>query len=333
MKVSELGEFGLIKRLSQISDSSKGWKGRWGQHIVIGIGDDTAVWRSQGLELATTDTLVQGVHFTLDTTTWRELGWKSLAVNLSDIAAMGGIPAYALVSLALPGDTEVEDVIQLYKGIGEVADRFETVIAGGNISYAPLAVITIALVGVASNNHILTRSAAVPGDLIAVTGYLGSSAAGHYMLSNHLRFDAKTTNFLRNAHLEPFPRVFEGQSLARHGVRAGIDISDGLVADLTHICEMSRVGACIEIEQVPIHPLVKSTFPERCLTFALSGGEDYELLFTANRKTIEGLKEEISCPLTILGEVTTDKVGQVTVLDAKGSPLSIDKKGWDHFVA
>lgn len=332
MKLSELGEFGLIEKLSQISNSLKSWKGKWGQQIVVGIGDDTAVWHSQGLELATTDTMVQKVHFTLETTTWKELGWKSLAVNLSDIAAMGGIPAYALVSLSLPGDTDVENIVQLYHGMTEIAEQFETVIVGGNISDAPLVVITIALIGIASDSHILTRSAAVPGDIVAVTGYLGSSAAGRYMLNNHLCFEPGTTAFLRKSHLKPQPRIVEGQTLAHRRVRAGIDISDGLLADLTHICEMSRAGARIYVEQVPIHPIVKSAFPRKCLSFALSGGEDYELLFTANRETMEAVRENFNCPLTIIGEITKDNTGKVIILDRNGSPLSIDKRGWDHFV-
>lgn len=323
MKVSELGEFGLIELLSEIVSKGKD------RQIVVGVGDDAAAWRSDDSTLlATTDTLVQGVHFTAEST-WRELGWKALAINLSDIAAMGGIPQYALVSLSLPEDTEVDDVTQLYHGLAEAVNQFKMTVVGGNISSAPLVMINLMVLGQAHPDGILTRSAALPGDLIAATGYLGSSAAGLRMLTNHLQFDPQTAAFLRGSHLKPQPRIAEGQLLARKGVRAAIDISDGLVADLGHLCKASQVGATIEVDRVPIHPGVRTAFPRECIDFALTGGEDYELLFTACEKVIDEIRPIANLPVSVIGEITQE--GGVNLLDKEGNPFPVVKKGWEHF--
>lgn len=323
MKVSELGEFGLIELLSEVLA-----QGEKDPQVVVGIGDDAAAWRVDDSNLlATTDTLVQGVHFTAEGT-WRELGWKAIAINLSDIAAMGGLPRYALASLALPGDTEVEDVTQLYQGMAEIAKRFKVTVVGGNISSAPLVMITMAVIGQGQTEGILTRSAAVPGELIAVTGYLGSSAAGLRMLTHHCQFGPETMTFLRRAHLQPQPRIAEGQILVRKGVRATIDISDGLVADLGHLCKASKVGAILKVDQVPIHPKVRAAFPQESLDFALTGGEDYELLFTASEEVMENVRTLADFPLTVIGKIIQE--GGVTLLDKEGKPFSLDKKGWEH---
>lgn len=326
-----MGEFGLIGLLSEIVS-----RGVADPRILLGPGDDAAAWRvGDATLLATTDTMVQGVHFTTEST-WREVGWKALATNLSDIAAMGGVPQYALVALSLPDDTEVDDVVQLCHGMKEVADRFQVAIIGGNISSAPVAVVTLTVIGQAQPEGVLTRSGAVPGDLIAVTGYLGSSAAGFKMLTDHLRFAPQTTAFLRKAHLQPWPRIAEGQLLVKQGVRAAIDISDGLVADLGHLCKASQTGAVVKADAVPIHPEVTAAFPQECLDFALAGGEDYELLFTASEEVVGRVKASMArskhgadCPITVIGEITPK--GGVSVVDKEGRPLAAGEKGWDHF--
>jgi len=334
MKVSELGEFKLIEVLTRII-TAEGVDKTIKERPLLSINDDTAAWcRGNSIELATTDVLIQGVHFTLDTTTWQELGWKALAVNLSDIAAMGGIPQYALVTLSFPGETDVDCLRQLYQGMSRAARRFDTAIVGGDTNKAPLVSINVALIGASSNNEggLLTRSAALPGDLIAVTGYLGSSAAGLKMLHNDLDLDEETTHLLRKAHNQPYPRVAEGQLLLQHGVRAAIDISDGLIQDLSHICRASNVGAQVMMDRIPIHPLIQSAFGGDSLTLALSGGEDYELLFTTPREIMTGIKKTIKCPLTIIGEILSDKSGQVELVNAEGNIVDWDRQsGWDHF--
>ncbi len=330
MKISELGEFGLIELLAKIVGQPKG------KQVLIGIGDDAACWRTgASMQIATSDSLIQDVHFTLSTTTWRDLGWKALAVNLSDIAAMGGLPQYALVSLGLPGDTEVESIAELYEGIEELARLFDVSIVGGDSVGAPVVMVSLAVVGRAQKSlSILTRSAAAPGDLIAVTGYLGASAAGLAVLRGVLELyleDEETVGTLRKAHLRPYPRVVEGQALALHGVKAAIDLSDGLVSDLRKLCKASGVGARLFTSQIPVHPLIRSSFGGDAIQLALSGGEDYELLFTARREVIERVKRAFACPVTVIGE-TVAETEMVRVIDEHGNELRVEKAGWEHFV-
>jgi len=324
MKVWELGEFGLIELIAEIVGKASR------KDIVLGIGDDASVWRTESsIQIGTTDILIQDVHFTLKTTTWRDLGWKALAINISDIAAMGGKPSYALVSLGLPPETEVDSVAELYQGLMEIATKFDVDICGGNISSAPVAIINLSVIGEASHN-ILTRSAALPGDQIAVSGCLGQAAAGLKMLRAGLEFDSETTAFLREAHLRPRPRVAEGQILVQNGVRAAIDISDGLVSDLAHISKASHVGAKVWVHRLPIHPLVSAAFKEESLGLALSGGEDYELLFTAKSDVIERVKGLMPSPVTVIGEILSGEPGQVTLYNERGQVVEWNEQGWEH---
>ncbi len=334
MKVSELGEFGLIDLLSKMAYSAQDKQLASWQQLIIGIGDDAAAWRSDAsIQLATIDSFIQDVHFTLGAASWEDLGWKAIAVNLSDIAAMGGIPRYALVSLALPGHTEVEDVTALYKGMIELAQRFEVAIVGGDTSSAPLVAINITILGSSGgqDKHILTRSAAKPGDKVAVTGELGAAAAGARMLNSQIKLSPEATACLKKAFLHPYPRIAEGQLLVEHGVKAAIDISDGLIQDLSHICKASQVGARIEIDRVPIQPEVKANFNDTALEMALSGGEDYELLFTGSTEVIDKIRKAASCPVTIIGEIVAAKTDEITLIDRKGEPFNLNKTGWEHF--
>ena len=335
MKVSELGEFGLIALLSKmVSSTENNQLAPWHQ-LIVGIGDDAAAWHGDALtQLATVDSIIQDVHFSLNTTSWRELGWKALAVNLSDIAAMGGVPKYALVSLALPEHTEVEDVADLYKGMLELAQQFEVAIVGGDTSRAPVVSITVSVFGAAkASGEILTRSNAKPGDKVAVTGYLGAAAAGLKMLTNQLQFDGEVTACLRGAFLRPLPRIVEGQLLVEYGVKTAIDISDGLISDLKHICEESQVSARVEIDRVPVHPMVKANFGDESLELALSGGEDFELLFTASTEVIDRVGATAACSVTVIGEIGATRAGEVSLVDINGTPFDLRKSGWEHFTA
>ncbi len=326
MKIADLGEFGLIDMLAGIVP-----RGGPEHRVLIGIGDDAAVWEGDGATiLATTDALVEGVHFRPGTP-WRELGWKALAVNLSDIAAMGGVPQYALVNLSLPGQTEVEQAAQLYRGLAELAGRYGVAVVGGNVTAAPVVMIAVALIGRALEEGVLRRSGAVAGDRVAVTGHLGMAAAGLGLLRGDFRLPPGSGEALRKAHLQPAPRVAEGQALVRAGVRAAIDISDGLVADLNHICTASKVGARVDVDAVPVHPQVREALGPRALDLALSGGEDYELMFTAPERVVQGVAGALgeACPVTVIGEVTEGtKVG---LLARDGRTYYIGGQGWDHF--
>ena len=334
MKVSELGEFGLIDRLAGLAYGARDKEAESWRRLILGIGDDAAAWHGEAsVQLATVDSLVQDVHFILGLTSWGELGWRAMAANLSDIAAMGGVPRYALVSLALPGDTEVDDVVALYKGMIELARSFGVAIVGGDTSRSPRLVINITILGSVKNRsqHILTRSAAKAGDKVAVTGYLGAAAAGLEVLRQHITIDAGSGAGLKQAFLKPYPRVAEGQVLVEQGVRAAMDISDGLLGDLKHICEASGVGARIEIERVPVHPAVKANFGDRALELALSGGEDYELLFTAGDDVMKRVTASVSCPVTVIGEIKADKKGGITLVDRAGKEVKPAQTGWEHF--
>ncbi len=329
-----MGEFGLIQQLAKIACEAQGKETAAARQLIIGIGDDAAVWHDDArVEMATADSFIQDVHFTLDTASWNELGWKALATGLSDIAAMGGVPKYGLVSLALPGDTEVEDVIDLYRGMMELGKQFDVIIVGGDTSSSPLVIINTTVLGSAKgeNMHILTRSQAEPGDKIAVTGYLGAAAAGLEMLHKHLIFDPEASTCFRKAFLQPEPRIAEGQLLVEQGVKAAIDISDGLVSDLSHILKASQLSARIEVERVPVHPAVKANFGDKAVEMALSGGEDYELLFTASAEVVGRVSEKASLPVTVIGDITADKTGEITLIDKEQKPYRLKKTGWEHF--
>ncbi len=334
MKVAELGEFGLIELIANLINGAKNHQEPSYQKLLISIGDDTAAWQGDStIQLATTDTLVQDIHFKLKDTTWKELGWKSLAINLSDIAAMGGVPQYALVSLSIPGDLEVNNISELYKGMIDLAKKFGVAIIGGDVTNAPNIVITITVFGSLEDRgkFPLTRSSAVPGDLIAVTGYLGTSAAGLKMLTEKTNISEETRRLLRQAHFCPSPKVKEGQELLRLGVKTTIDVSDGLISDLGHICEMSKVSAQIRLDWLPIHPSVKAIFKSDCVDLALSGGEDYELLFTAEQQVMDKVKEALTLTVTVIGEITRAEAEKVTVLDKEGKIVPWRHRGWEHF--
>lgn len=333
MKVSELGEFGLIGLIERvIARLEKASPAR--RRLKVGIGDDCAVWLGDGsIEFATTDTLVQDVHFHSGMISWRELGWKALAVNISDIAAMGGWPTYALVSLSLPGSIGASDIADFYRGMISLGNRFGVAIAGGNIAQSPVVVITLTVMGTLGKGakYPLLRSAAAPGDLIAVTGSPGLSAGGLRMIATGMGLDASTARLFRRMHNMPIPRVSEGQVLRQTGVKCAIDISDGLVGDLAHICQMSGVSAIVRLAKLPVHRKLKLAFPADYLDMVLYGGEDYELLFTAKPRVVPLVKRALKCPVTVIGEVVTKHRDMVTVVDASGKPVPHGLGGWEHF--
>jgi len=330
MKLSELGEFGLINILSKIVEDSRDPQSPQWKNMVAGIGDDAAAWKNKrGLTLATTDCLVENIHFKPGQSSWRDLGWKALAVNLSDIAAMGGKAGYALVTIGLPREAEVESIIDLYEGIIELGNMWGVAIAGGDITSSEKFIISLTVTG-NSGKHLLRRSSARPGDIIAVTGNPGMAAAGYKLIEDGIE-ETETDAPLRQAFLRPSPRLAEGIAICASGSRTAIDISDGLVADLGHICNSSGTGARINTDLIPVHPTARKIFPDQALDMALGGGEDYELLFTAEAQVIEKVKRTTSTRVTVIGEVTTGPAGVVNVIDENGRPYRVEKAGWDHF--
>ena len=326
VKVSELGEFALIRVLQEMVCESG-----LPSAMTLGIGDDAAAWRNRdSQELATTDTMVDGVHFLHDAQSWADLGWKALAVNISDIAAMGGLPRHALVTLGLTPDTQVDDVKSMYEGMLDCCREYGCTIAGGDIVRSPVTFVTVSVVGSAPG-PLLTRTAARPGDVVALTGPLGSSAGGLRMRLDNLSLDYEVAKRLAQAHDRPVPRVQEGQILVREGVRAAMDVSDGLVDDLGKLAAASGVGAVVCASSVNVHDNLKTAFPEDYLSLALNGGEDYELLFTAGEEVMGSTLAALGPSAAAIGRIVAGRPGEVRVLDENGAELEISRRGWDHF--
>ena len=284
MKLSQLGEFGLIKNARDIFKSLN-------ENIVVEIGDDCAAikLRKGFLLIATTDALVEGIHFNLDYTKPYQLGIKSININLSDIAAMGGIPLYVLLSIAVPQNFSVKFINEFLMGVKEGAQRYKVSVIGGNVSSSKNEFsINITILGEVEKKYMLLRKGAKAGDKIFVTGYLGNSAAGMKILKS-----GQWQKKLIERHLMPSPRLTEGRFLAVRGLATSmIDISDGLASDIRRICEESNVGANIFIKNIPISRELKSEIrnPKSEINLALYGGEDYELLFTVKPENVRKLK-------------------------------------------
>ncbi|GBC83239.1 Thiamine-monophosphate kinase [bacterium HR10] len=328
------GEFEWIRRIRERAR-------RFAPELVVGIGDDAAILeRSPGKWwLVTTDALIEGVHFRREYAPAHLLGQKALAVNLSDIAAMGGQPRFFVLSLAVPGDLEEAYVEDFLAGIIAAADRYATILIGGNLAASPSGLaITVTLIGECAAHRAVRRDGAMPGELICVTGQLGLSALGLKLLSEGYRLSDQLCERARRpilAHLAPEPRVALGRYLAEAGVaRAMIDLSDGLSQDLLHLCEESRVGAVISAEALPVVAEAME-FGADPLELALHGGEDYELLFTLKEEEAARLEEARArfpdLPVTCIGR-TTGEAGQV-YLERAGHRERLLPRGYDHFRA
>ena len=330
MKVFEIGEFDLIDRVNSIS-------GRPASDVRIGIGDDAALVSHDSNEiLLTTDALVENVHFT-NKIPPHAVGYKAIAVNISDIAAMGGKPKHILISLSLPGHTEVEVVDEIYKGMIDCAKKFGAGIVGGNMSKSKEIVINVTVTGTVEPKNLRKRGTALVGDSILVTGSLGGSAAGLLAIENGIIDpDEYRGNELLEKHLYPKALVEESRVLAKLGSRAQEDISDSLYLDLSNICLASNVGAVVDVSKVPVAPEaseVEKSINIDPLNLALSGGEDYELLLTASKEEVkkmrEGLLRETGTELSEIGEIVAGS--GVRFIDSTGEEIRYDKSGYDHF--
>ena len=341
MLVREIGEFGVIERLNRmVVGRGAGNEAVRAFPLLVDTGDDTAVWQAgEGRELFTTDTMVEGVHFTRKTTPWRELGWKAIASNISDVASMGGLPTYALITLGLPPETMVSHIEEMYRGMLEIGEEYGTGVVGGDIVRSPVFFVTTALTGVTQSPPLL-RSTARPGDAVAVSGWLGSSAGGlRLMLDPELAEGTDAAEgapeFLRNAHRRPAPAVQAGQILSHAGIETAMDVSDGLVDDLGKLCTASGVAARLNASAVPTHPLLRQQFPDECLSLALGGGEDYVLLFTGPPDVVEPLIPQLGEGAAVIGAIVPpeelDGAGRVAVLDNSGRGIPLSGGGWDHF--
>ncbi len=336
-RVRDISEFELIHRLRDVLPDSV----RSSVAVSLGIGDDTAAWQPPNGEsvLVTTDSLIDTIHFRTDWTSWLDLGWKSLAVNISDIAAMGGIPALATVSLALTGDEMVADLAELYRGMGEIAQREGVVLAGGDIVRAPHDFgIHVTVLGTTQKHRFLSRSHAEPGDIIAVTGTLGAAAAGLALLqlpADDPRRLATTAPLLIAAHTRPEPRVRAGGLALEHGAHAAMDLSDGLFGDLPKILAASGVDADIDLGALPVAASIRALFPDRWLELATRGGEDYELLLAIPPNRFEQLQTALrdnDVTITSIGRIGDRSSNPILrARDPGGNLTTVTTGAFDHF--
>ncbi len=329
MDLREIGEFGLIHRIRKMMKT-------FDPHLVQGIGDDVAVIQmGEKALLATTDILIEDIHFVRSWIDPCSLGKKALTVNLSDIAAMGGIPKYFLISLGLPKDLPFSFISFFYRGLKERARRFQVDLIGGDTSLSQKIVINICLLGEGSRQDLVFRKGAKVGDDLFVSGTLGDAALGLKILQQ--KEESERPKGLIKRHLSPYPRIQLGQTIARHHcATAMIDVSDGLLIDTSHLLEESGVGVRIWEDRLPLSRVYRkwmNTYLKDPYPLALNGGEDYELLFTASpkmRKKILSLAITSKVPMTRIGEILPKEQG-IRIVKKNGKEVSPSCLGFDHF--
>lgn len=330
MRIQELGEFGLIERIRKVS-------GRYSGHpeILLGIGDDCAAvkYLKGGCLLFTTDTLVENIHFSKKYYSYYDIGYKVIAVNLSDIAAMGGIPQYCLVTLGLPHNLKVHEVDGIFRGINALCSEFDVKVIGGDIIKSPESLfISVTAIGKTATGSGIKRNGAKPGDIIFTTGTFGDSAAGFFILKKGI----PGWGNLEKKHLRPVPRIKEGLFIANtKSANSMIDSSDGFDKSVRFICQESRVGCEIDLDKIPVSAEFKTFTSDFRLEFTplkagtsdliLFGGEEYELIFTAP----ESKKHLFEKHFSPVGKITKNKT--IVYTDSKGKRINIKNCGFDHF--
>jgi thiamine-monophosphate kinase len=316
-----LGEFDLIARYFAAHGTRS--------DLLLGIGDDAAVVESpphKRLVIAM-DTVVEGVHFLTDADP-RDVGYRVLAVNLSDIAAMGAIPSWMTLSLSLPRSDEAW-VRGFAEGLFELAREHNVALIGGDTVKGPL-VVTIQIAGYVESDRWLMRSGARPGDLLFVSGVPGEAAGGLALMKRDgvtAESEAESEH-LRGRFLRPQPRILLGREL-RTVASAAMDISDGLLTDLDKLCAASSCGARVQIERLPKSQAMQAMFDQSsCIEYSLAGGDDYELLFTVPSERVDSIAGlSVSC--TQIGEITSDRH---VVCELDGKAVNIAHRGYDHFI-
>jgi thiamine-monophosphate kinase len=293
--------------------------------VVVGVGDDAAVVeRGTGELVLTTDVLVEGTHFDRSTTSARHLGFKAITVSVSDVAAMGASPRYALCALTLSDDTDVSWTMELFGGMREACDEYGVTLIGGDLARGSDVNVAVTVTGEVAPGRAVTRSGAEPGNVVVVTGALGASAAGLRLVPLRQKWNDEERAAVRR-HFRPVARVGEALALARNGATAMIDVSDGLALDLVRVAAASDVGVQLRLPDIPVDPAARRDE-------ALSGGEDYELLATIPPDGVESaradLLETFGVPLTVIGAVV--ERGCV-VVDDDGTERELEPEGWDHF--
>jgi thiamine-monophosphate kinase len=304
--------------------------------VLLGIGDDAALWQPSRSHRSaiTTDALVEGVHFTRELMTLYDAGWRALAANASDLAAMGARPVLATVALGIPAGTGEAEILELYRGIAAAAAVSELTVAGGDLTRAPVLTISIAAVGEVRASNVKTRSGGRAGQVLAVTGELGAARAGLALAREPGLLDAATAAPALRAFRTPQARCEEGRFLAAsRNVEAMMDLSDGLSTDLARLCDASGCGAVLTA--VPVAKTARAlalALGEDAERFALAGGEDFELLVAVRPRAFDHLARRYAArfgrPLYRIG---TLRAGGGVGFIRDGAEEPLPRTGWDHF--
>ncbi|MBI5568659.1 MAG: thiamine-phosphate kinase [Desulfomonile tiedjei] len=332
MKLGDIGEFGFIDRIAPVGMVRP-------EGVIKGIGDDCAVMSLSGPEylLVTTDLLVESVHFILDWAPAEIIGAKALTVNLSDIAACGGVPRDAFISIAIPPHIDLDWLDGLYRGLSDAARASSVNVLGGDTTRSKgHLVINVAVTGLVRPQEVLFRHTAAAGDIVVLTGPTGRSGAGCDLLLRGERRDDSSARSLIAAHLEPRAHLREARILAESGAAtAAIDVSDGLSSDLAHLCKDSGLGAILREESIPVSPdLVRAGMElgKDPLDWVLHGGEDYVLLAAVKPEELTLIMETAArkgCTFFPIGEFVAG--AGIELIRADGTRLPITPRGWDHF--
>ncbi len=323
MELKSLAERELIRAIRRSFASP-------GKRLILGIGDDAAVIRGgNGHNVLTTDLLVEDFHFIRAIHPPFFLGRKSLSVNLSDIAAMGARPRFALLGLGLPPRIEIRWVREFFSGFKSAGDEYQVILVGGDLSQASKIFISVTVIG--EGRTIIRRSGGRPGDSIFVSGFLGDAAGGlHLSKKGFILGKNKKADYLLKAFMDPAPQIALGLELSRRRLASSlIDSSDGLSVDLLHLCEESGVGAEIEIERLPISSALRF-FEKNPVLPALHGGEDYQLVFSVPPRRFEAVKAlQAKFRITPIGRMTRSK--GIFIIDRRGRRRPLEPGGYEHF--
>lgn len=321
-KISSLGEFGLIENIASWIREDPGVS----DDDIIGMGDDAAVVSFDRDEkvLASTDTLVEGVHFTRDITSFFDLGWRALAANISDIASMGGVSKYAMISLACPSNIRISDIRNFYFGFKKLADQFNIKLIGGDtVKLNKKIVVTISILGNTLSKNYILRNTAKDGDLVFATGTFGDSAFG----LRELLKNKNIKDFFTERFNNPVPRVKEGEFLGRNNLAtAMMDVSDGLAFTLNEIAYKSGVGILVYEDKIPYSKEMKNI--KNKLFYALYGGEDFELVFCAKKEHSDKILSFGN--ISLIGEVKDTFLG-VKIVDINNKASILERKGYKAF--
>ncbi len=330
MTDAHLGEFALIDRIiARLGESAA-------REILVPPGDDAAVWAvERGAVVATTDALVEGTHWRRDTMSLADVGWRAIAVNVSDIAAMGATPRHALVALVLPPSLTLEELDGFIDGMTESCRCHDLRVAGGDIVRGRETAFAVTVVGSApledGGVRLLRRDAARVGQAVGVSGTPGASAAGLALIEAR-QADAAAGALLA-AHRRPVARVALGRAAVEVGIGCAIDVSDGLLQDLGHVARRSAVGIEIDLAALPLHPAAVALLGEqRARDLALGGGEDFELALTGPAGALAGLSTP-TLTVTAIGRVVSDHAGEAWAITAAGERYEPPSVGWDQLRA